>query len=101
MIRKLLGTVVLILIGAGRMYYSLGDQMVKTEDVTSSVPNARGRIKDTCVNITEWEKSDFQDHPELTKALIDNGHEDLVPRTAQDKITDWLKKKAEELLEQE
>ena len=99
MIRKLIGTVVLILIGAALMYYALGRHFVETADETVIVPKARLQLADTWVDISDWEKEDFQEHPELTRALVENGHEDLVPRTAGERLRDWLKEKAGEVLE--
>ena len=98
MIRKLVGVVVLVLIGAGLMYYALGHHFVKTKEGTITVPKASLGLADTYVNITEWKAADFADHPEVTKALIDNGHEDVVLTTAAGGVIEWLKNKAGEVL---
>ena len=99
MIRKLIGTAVLILVGAALMYYALGRHFVQTGDETIVVPKERLRLADTWVDISKWDREDFRAHPELSRALIENGHEDLVPRTPGEELRDWLKKKAGEMLE--
>ena len=101
MIRKLLGTMVLILVGAALMYYALGRHFVETKNETVIVPKKRLRLADTWVDISDWDQQDFRDHPKLKRALIDNGHEDLVDRPAGDRLRDWLKEKASDMLETE
>ena len=99
MIKKLIGAAVLILVGAGLMYYALSHHIVKTREGTLTVPKAGLALADTYVNITEWKADDFTQHPELTKALIDNGHGDLVVKAAAGGVVDWLKRTADEVLD--
>jgi len=99
MIRKVIVAIVLIVAGAALMYYALGRHFVETAEETIIVPKEKLSLADTWVDISEWEREDFQEHPELTRALIENGQEDLVPRTAGDKLRDWLKDRAGEVLE--
>ncbi|MBI1371457.1 MAG: hypothetical protein GC159_01665 [Phycisphaera sp.] len=99
MIRKLIGTAVVLLIGAGLMYYALGHHFVKASTGSVTVPKASLTLSDTWVDIREWTAADFKEHPEVTKALIDNGHGDLVVQSATDGVIDWIKDKTRKVLE--
>ena len=94
MIRKLLGSIIFVIIGAGLMYWALGHYVVHTAKETIFVPKAALGLTDTYVDITEWKADDFKEHPELTQALVDNGHSDLVAQSAGQKLLDVIKSKA-------
>jgi len=101
MIKKIVGTVFLLLVGAGLMYYCLANHFVKTDTGTLRVPKAALTLSDTWVDIREWEAKDFNENREVTKALVDNGHGDLVVQSAAGGVLDWLKGKANEVLEKD
>ena len=96
MIRKLIGSFIFILIGAGAMYWALGHYVVHTPDKTVVVPKAELGLADTYVDITDWTADDFKEHQALTQALVDNDHGDLVVEAAGQKILDAIKTKANE-----
>lgn len=99
MIRRLVSSLFLIAVGAVLAYYALGHHIVKTQDDVLTVPKARKQLKNTYVDISDWERSDFEEHPEFTKALLEDGHEDLVPVSSSERIKNWLEKTAREALE--
>lgn len=96
MIRKLIGSIVFVLIGAGAMYWALGHYIVRTADQTLIVPKAELGLADTYVDIADWSADDFKQHPALTQALVDNDHSDLVAQAAGQKILEAIKSKAGE-----
>lgn len=98
MIRKVLMPVIFIAVGAGLMYWLLGHHVVRTAEQTLFVPKAELGLVDTYVEIADWTAADFKDHPEVTEALIDHGHGDLVVEAAGQKILDAIKTKAGEIL---
>ena len=98
MIKKLIGAGVLVLVGAGLMYYALSHHIVKTRKGTVVVPKRSLDVSDTYVNVIEWKAKDFADHPVLTRALIEHGHQDVVVGAAADSALDWIKDKAGEAI---
>lgn len=90
--RWIIVPILLLLIGGGVMYVLLAYHFVTTKDGSVRVPKAAMTFDDTFVDITAWEARDFVEHPDLTRALLDNGHEDLVPKPVQagDKVLDKL-----------
>jgi len=99
MIKKLIGTVFVLLIGAGLMYWCLATHFVTAESGSVRVPKESLGFTDTWVDIREWTAKDFKDHPQVTEALIDNGHTDLVIKSTGDGVLDWIKDKAREAIE--
>lgn len=99
MIRKAMSALFLIAIGAALAYYALGHHVVRTDKGHVSVPKAQMGLTQTYVDIRGWERSEFEEHPELTAALLENGYEDLVPVASTERIKRWLKEKAQEALE--
>lgn len=91
MIRKLVGTVVVLLIGAGVMYWLLGHHIVETADKKLIVPKSEMTLTDTYVDIRKWGADDFKEHAELTKDLISSGHQDVVVQSAGDKVLGAIK----------
>jgi len=98
MIKKLIGAAFLLLIGAGVMYYALSHHIVKTHKGTIVVPKRSLDVSDTYVNVTEWTAKDFAGRPVLTRALIENGHQDVVVGAAADSALEWIKEKAGEVV---
>jgi hypothetical protein len=96
MIRKLIGSVIFVLIGAGAMYWALSHHIVRTADETVVVPKAALGLADTYVDVTDWTADNFKEHPDLTRALVDNEHGDLIVEAAGQKILDAIKTKADE-----
>ena len=88
--------IVFLLVGAGIMYWLLGHHIVITDSDRVIVPKASMGLSDSYVDIVDWTAEDFKEHPELTKALVDNGHGDLIVETAGQKILDAVKSKADE-----
>lgn len=93
MIRKLLGTIIFIAIGAGGMYYALGRHFVNTDDGYLIVPKAEMGLADTHVDIRQWKAADFREHPQVTAALVEHGHQELVIDAAGRGILDSVKEK--------
>ena len=98
MIRKLIGTVIVLLIGAGLMYFCMANHFVKTDAGTVRVPKESLGLGDTWVDVREWTAADFKDNPKVTEALIDNGHSEIVVKSASEGVLDWVKEKAKEVM---
>ncbi len=99
MIKSAIGTVIVLAVGAFLAYYAMGHHIVKTDKGYITMPKKEMSISNTFADIRNWERGDFEAHPEITKALLENGHEDLVPMTSSERIKDWLKDKAGDLLD--
>jgi hypothetical protein len=99
MIRKAISALFLIAVGAALTYYALGHHVVRTGKGHISVPKAQMGVAQTYVDIRGWERSEFEEHPELTAALLENGYEDLVPVASTERIKQWIEERAREVLE--
>lgn len=91
MIGKLLSTLVVLAIGAAAMWYALAHHIVTTDDGRLFLPKAELGFTDTLIDITDWTASEFNEHREVTQALIDNGHGELVAKSAADSFIDKAK----------
>ena len=98
MIRKLIIALLLIALGGGLTYYGLGHHFVKTDDGTIVVAKAQLTLKDTYVGIRKWQPSDFREHAEVVKALVDQGHGDVVAKHAARDVLDAAKEKLKDIL---
>lgn len=99
MIKSAIGTVIVLAIGGFLVYYGMGHHVVKTDQGYITMPKEEMSISNTFADIREWEREDFEEHPEITTALLKNGYEDLVPVTSSERIKDWIKDKARDWLE--
>jgi hypothetical protein len=91
--------VFLLALGAALAHYALGHHILKTERGHISVPKAQMTLSHTYADITDWEREDFEQNPKITRALLEHGHEELVPVTSSERIKDWLRQKAGDLLD--
>ena len=99
MIRKAMCAVFLIALGAGLAYYALSHHLIKTDKGYLSVAKVRMTAKKTYVDIRAWKRTDFEENPAVTAALLEHGHEDLVPLSSSERIKRWLEEKTREALE--
>ena len=63
----------LIIMGLSYEYH-----FVMSDDGFLFVPKSQASLKDVYVDIREWTISDWGDHPQVAKALIADGRDDLV-----------------------
>lgn len=91
MIGKLLSTLVVLAIGAAAMWFALAHHIVTTDDGRLYLSKAELGFTDTLVDITDWTAEDFNEHRNVTTALVDNGHADLVVKSATDSFIDKAK----------
>ena len=76
--RKLISIIFWILVGMVLMYGMLRHHIVRTEERWLFVPKNQIELRDTYVNVTGWTSKDLQEHPQVVKALVENGHRDVV-----------------------
>ena len=76
--RKLISIIFWILVGMAIMYGMLRHHIVRTEERWLLVPKNLIELRDTYVNMSGWTSKDLQKHPQVVKALVENGHRDVV-----------------------
>ena len=91
MIRKLIAALLLLAAGGALTYWGLGHHIVRSSKGTFQVPKIQLSVSDTYADIRDWEAKDFAEHPDLTRALVASGHEDLVPRSTANEAIGVLK----------
>lgn len=91
MIKKLVIAVFLLALGGVLTYYGLGHHFIKTKEKAVVVPKAQMALAETFVDIRDWEAADFTEHPRVAKALIDNGHAEVIPQQAAGKLGDQIR----------
>ena len=99
MIRKIISALFLICVGAALAHFGLSHHIVNTEQGHIFVPTDGMAWSSTYVDIRDWEREDFEGHPDVTTALLEHGHEDLVPVSTSDRLKRWFQEKAREVLE--
>ena len=75
---KLISSAFLVLLGMGLMYFGMGHHIVKTDKGRIYVPKAKMALSETFADVTQWKTEDLEAHPEVVKALINNGHQDVI-----------------------
>ncbi len=76
--KKLISIIFWVLVGMGLMYGMLRHHIVRTEERWLLVPKDQIELRDTYVNMSGWNSKDLQEHPQVVKALVENGHRDVV-----------------------
>ncbi len=88
--RKLIGLISTLAVGAGLCLFALNYHIVRGQDDTVVVPKSDMTFKNTYVDIRDWSPVDFTEHADVTKALIENGHQALVSEQAGRSVIDAL-----------
>lgn len=79
MVKKLVGAGIFMLVGAIALYYALSHHFVTTETKTVVVSKAELSLSKTFVDIRQWSLTDYKDNLEVTKAIYESSHKDVLP----------------------
>jgi hypothetical protein len=77
-VRKLISIIFWIVVGMALMYGMQRHHIVRTEERWLLVPKDQIGLRDTYVDMRGWTSNDLQEHPQVVKALVENGHRDVV-----------------------
>lgn len=77
--RKFLSAVFFMMLGGILAACAIGLHIVCAPTGLLAVRKTRPAVKDLYVDIRRWTRQDWQKHPDLEKALIEAGHQDLLP----------------------
>lgn len=75
---KLISIIFFVAVGMGMMYAMMSNHFVKCEEGWFWVPKESYSLSETYVDISTWTTEDLAKHPEVTQAMIDNGHKDKI-----------------------
>ncbi|MHC4876655.1 MAG: hypothetical protein ACYTGL_09160 [Planctomycetota bacterium] len=67
-------------LGLGAMFLAFNVHVVRTETDWHVVKKQKVQFADWYADIRKWDAEEWTRHPDLTKALVDSGKGDLVPR---------------------
>jgi hypothetical protein len=78
--RKILSAAFFMMLGGILASCAIGLHVVRADSGMLAVRKTRPTLKDVYVDIRRWNRQDWRDHPDLAKALVESGHQDLVPQ---------------------
>jgi hypothetical protein len=76
--KKTLALAVLVAVGGGLAYWGASRHVVMTEQGVIVLAKRFLTYADTAVDVRPWSSDEFEAHPELKRALIDQGYQDLL-----------------------
>ncbi len=79
-----------IVIGAGLMYTSFNYHLVHAKEGYLFVPKSSAELTDAYVDIREWNASEWQQHTQLSQAVVKHGRSDLVVQPAAKQLWDGV-----------
>ncbi len=89
--RKLFALVFGFGLGLVVMFLAFNVHVVRTDSEWHFVKKQKVQFADCYADIRNWDAQEWTRHPDLTKALVDSGKGDLVPRIeAQDLLLEVL-----------
>ncbi len=78
--KKLIGSLVAVVILGGLAYWAASHHVVRTDEGTLVLAKRFLTYADTYVDVRAWSSADFAAHPELWRALVDQGYQDLLAK---------------------
>jgi hypothetical protein len=77
--RKILSAAFFMMLGGILAALAIGLHIVRAPTGLLAIRKTRPALKDLYVDIRHWTRQDWREHPHLEKALVEAGHQDLVP----------------------
>ena len=77
-------------LGAAAMFGVFRYHLVRAETGWNLVPTGASVPTDVYADVRNWTADDWAKHPQLTAALVEAGHGDLVAKTAATKLANRL-----------
>lgn len=75
---KIIGLLVAVVVLGGLAYWAASHHVVRTDEGAIVLAKRFLTCADTYVDMRAWSSADFAAHPELRRALADQGHSDLL-----------------------
>lgn len=78
--KKTIASILVVAVLGGLTYWGASRHVVRTEEGVVVLSKRFLAFADTAVDVRRWTSDDFDAHPELKKALIDEGYGDMLER---------------------
>ena len=80
--RRLFAALFGVILGAGLVYVAFSFYVVRTTSGHLFVPKRQSMLADCYVDVRTWGHEEWGQHSDLTRALIDHGHGNIIVQSS-------------------
>ena len=79
-LRKVIAALFFMMLGSVLTAGAFGLHVVRGPAGHFTIWKTRPTLKDVYVDVRHWKRDEWKNHPDLVRAIIESGHDDVLPK---------------------